>query len=114
MEADLQTFKKLNDIAKSTGLSQKQRKEAKQLLSSNRQLAHMVLKMGTAKDDGVKPGEGGSRLPKTQNKFLGGILSGIMGAVAPTLMGFATTAVSSAAGAAVNNVLDKVIPPAQG
>ena len=110
MEADLQTFKKLNDIAKSTGLSQRQRKHAKQLLNSNRQLAHMVLKMGTAKDDG----EGGSSLPKTQNKFLGGILSGIMGAVAPTLMGFATTAVSSAAGAAVNNVLDKVIPPAQG
>ena len=105
MEADLQTFKKLNDIAKSTGLSQKQRKKAKQLLNSNRQLAHMVLKMGTAKDVGVT---------KTQNKFLGGILSGIMGAVAPTLMGFATTAVSSAAGAAVNNVLDKVIPPAQG
>ena len=104
MEADLQTFKELNDIAKSTGLSQKQRKKAKQLLNSNRQLAHMVLKMGN----------GGSSLPKTQNKFLGGILSGIMGAVAPTLMGFATTAVSSAAGAAVNNVLDKVIPPAQG
>ena len=107
MEADLQTFKKLNEIAKLTGLSQKQRKKAKQLLNSNRQLAHMVLKMGTAKDDG-------SSLPRTQNKFLGGILSGIMGAVAPTLMGFATTAVSSAAGAAVNNVLDKVIPPAQG
>ena len=108
MEADIQTFKKLNDIAKSTGLSQKQRKQAKQLMNSNRQLARMVLNMGTAKDDG------GSNLPKTQNKFLGGILSGIIGAVAPTLMGFATTAVSSAAGAAVNNVLDKVIPPAQG
>ena len=108
MDADIQTFKKLNDIAKSTGLSQKQRKQAKQLMNSNRQLARMVLNMGTAKDDG------GSSLPKTQNKFLGGILSGIMGAVAPTLMGFATTAVSSAAGAAVNNVLDKVIPPAQG
>ena len=113
MEADLKTFKKLNDIAKSTELSQKQRKQAKRLLNSNRQLARMVLKMGIGKDDEVEPGNGGSSLPKTQNKFLGGILSGIMGAVAPALADLAHTAVSSAAGAAANNVLDKVVPPAQ-
>ena len=109
MEEDLQTFKNLNDIAKSTGLSQKQRKKAKQLLNSNRQLARMVLKMGIGKDDEVEPGNGGSSLPKTQNKFLGGII----GAVAPFLADLAHTAVSSAAGAAANNVLDKVVPPAQ-
>ena len=113
IEADLKTFKKLNDIAKSTELSQKQRKQAKRLLNSNRQLARMVLKMGIGKDDEVEPGNGGSSLPKTQNKFLGGILSGIMGAVAPALADLAHTAVSSAAGAAANNVLDKVVPPAQ-
>merc|ERR1719242_2041267 len=55
---DLQTLKRLNEIAKSTGLSQEAKSlEASQLLKNNPNVSRLLLKLRTEKN--LKPGEGG-------------------------------------------------------
>ena len=57
---DLQTLKRLNEIAKSTGLSQEQKSaEASQLLKNNPNVSRLLLKLRTGKNMNQAPKEGG-------------------------------------------------------
>ena len=58
---DLQTLKRLNEIAKSTGLSQETKSmEASQLLKNNPNVSRLLLKLRTEKNIISKPGDGGA------------------------------------------------------
>ena len=46
MESDVETLNMLNDIANTQGLTKRQEKAAKTLLSNNKELAKMVVEYG--------------------------------------------------------------------
>merc|ERR1711978_214089 len=75
---DLQTLKRLNEIAKSTGLSQEQKSsEASQLLKNNPNVSRLLLKLRTGKSVGPKGGQegggpgggGGAQYPAPAQQF---------------------------------------------